>query len=132
MKRFYSLFLIPVLVPLAVVGCGAKTGHIFLEKMSDSDIGQKLVRNKTTKEEVKANFGDASDIDLRDNGTEIWIYEFKRSKAKGVNFVPIVNSLYQGTNDNVRRLKVIFNKCGVVENYAFSSSKGETKVGAFQ
>jgi hypothetical protein len=131
MKRFYSLLLIPVLAPLAIVGCGAKTGHIFLEKMSDSDVAEKLTRNKTTKEEVKAHFGDPSDIDLRDNGTEVWIYQFTRSRAKGVNFVPVVSGFYGGTNDNIRRLKIVFRN-GIVENYAFSSSKGETKVGAFQ
>lgn len=31
MKRFFALFLIPALAPLAIIGCGAKTGHTFLE-----------------------------------------------------------------------------------------------------
>ena len=132
MRFLPVLFLVPVLAPLAIVGCGAKSGHTFLEKMSDSDIDQKLILNKTTREEVKAHFGDASNVDLRDNGAEVWTYEFKRSRAKGVNFITVVSSFYAGTNDNIRRLKIIFNKSGLVENYAFSNSKGETKVGAFQ
>ena len=54
------------------------------------------------------------------------------SEAKGINYVPIAGSLYGGTNDNIRKLKIKFNNHGILEKYSFSNSKGETKAGLFQ
>ncbi len=115
-----------------VTGCGAKTGHQFLAKMSNEEIASKLVVKKTTKAEVNEMFGDPEDVDMADNGGETWLYKYVRSEAKGINYVPIANSFYGGTNDNIRKLKIKFDNCGILEKYSFSNSKGETKVGLFQ
>ncbi len=115
-----------------ISGCAGKTGHQFLAKMSNEEISSKLVKNKTSKAEVTEMFGDPEDIEMGVNEEETWLYKYTRSEAKGVNFVPVVSSFYGGTNDNIRKLKIKFNGCGLVDKFAFSSSKGETKTGLFQ
>lgn len=127
-----KLCLILCLATPLLAGCAAKSGNQFLEKTSDAEIASKLIVHKTTKAEVKNHFGDPEDFDLLSDGKELWTYKFTRSEAKGINYVPYASLFYRGTNDSTRRLKVLFNKDGIVENHTFSHSKGETKMGAFQ
>ncbi len=126
-KIFTSLVL-----TLLISGCSVNTGHQFLSKMTHAQIASNLTKGKTTKGEAQVTFGDPEDVILNDDGSEIWIYKYVRSEAKGVNYVPIVNSFYSGTNDNIKKLKIKFNSQGIVQNIAFSSAKGETKAGLFQ
>jgi len=130
MKNFYTIVIL--LLSTLICSCAAKTGHQFLEKMSTEEISSKLIKGHTTKEEVKGLFGDPSDVDIMPDGKEQWVYSFVRSEQKGVNFVPYANLVYNGTNDNIRKLKILFTNCGKVEFFAFSNSKGETKTGLFQ
>lgn len=83
---------ITLIVCLLVAGCGAKTGHQFLEKMSNQEIASKLIAKKTSKAEVKEMFGSPEDIDMTDDGGETWLYKYVRSEAKGINYVPIASS----------------------------------------
>lgn len=124
--------IITMVMLLVLTSCGANTGHQFLAKMSNQEIGSKLVVGKTTKDEVNQMFGNPEDIDMTDNGGETWLYKYVRSEVKAVNFVPVASSFLSGTNDNTKKLKIKFNNCGILEKYAFSNSKGETKVGLFQ
>ena len=115
-----------------VSGCAVKAGHQFLAKMSNEEITRNLVKKQTSKEEVQKMFGDPEDVDLDSDGGETWVYKYVRSEAKGINFVPIASSFYGGTNDNIRKLKIKYNKNGLVDKFAFSNSKGETRAGLFQ
>lgn len=124
--------IIYLMMVFLLAGCAAKRGHQFLEKTSNQEISSKLVAQKTTKEEVNQMFGDPEDVDMTYDGGETWLYKYVRSEAKAANFIPIVGDIYHGTNDNIRKLKIQFNKCGLIERYSFSSSKGETKAGLFQ
>lgn len=117
---------------LFLTGCAATTGHTFLENMSQQEISARLIAHKTTKEQVRSSFGDPEELDFQDNGKEEWLYSYKRVDAKGVNYVPVVNSFYRGTNDTTKKLRILFDLEGRVEKYSFSNSKGETKMGLFQ
>ena len=120
------------ILALLISGCGANTGHQFLAKMSNDEVARKLVQNKTSKEEVRSMFGDPEDVDINDESGETWQYKYVRSEVKGVSFVPIAGSFYGGTNDSIKKLKIKFNSDGLVDKFAFSNSKGETKAGLFQ
>jgi len=82
-------------------GCAGKTGHKFLEEKSPQEIQGCLIKGKTTKEEVRSTFGEPCDIDFDINHNETWKYEFKRSEAKGINYVPFANLFMSGTDDIV-------------------------------
>jgi hypothetical protein len=129
-KQFNLIYVLAL--SLILIGCAGKTGHSFLEEKSPQEIQAVLVEGKTTREETKSKFGEPKDIDFDTNNCEIWKYEFIRSEAKGVNYVPIANLFVSGTNDTTKRLKIVFNQQGILTRYAMTNSAGETKVGAFQ
>jgi outer membrane protein assembly factor BamE (lipoprotein component of BamABCDE complex) len=115
---------------LILSGCVTNTGNQFLAKTSKSDLSEKLIRNKTTQEEVLDLFGDPLKTDFLLDGTEVWSYEYKKVEEKYINFVPYASLLYNGTNDTTKKLKIKFNKQNTIENYNFTSSNGETKRGS--
>lgn len=129
MKNF--LIILTTILSFTLSGCAVKTGNQFLGKMSNEEVSSKLVKGCTTKSEVKATFGDPVDVDLMNDSKEKWTYAYARSEAKGVNYMPYANLVYSGTNDNYRKLQILFNR-DIVESFSFSSSKGETKTGLFQ
>lgn len=115
-----------IILVIALSGCGAHKNQSFLEEMSDTEITRSLVKNVTTKEQVKYDFGDPEEIKF-DKSSEKWVYSFKRSDEKGVNFVASVNSFYQSSSDTIKCLKIFFNSRGIVERYTLSSSHGASK-----
>ena len=117
---------------LLISGCAMKTGNENLGKMEKNQIDQQIIKGKSTKENVKAMFGDPDKTDFDNNGNEKWTYEHTRKSAKGVNFVPVVNWFVAGTNDIKKTLIVLFDDIGIVKNYIASSAEGETKGGLFQ
>jgi hypothetical protein len=117
---------------LLLAGCAITRGHTFLGNMSQQEISAKLVAHKTTKEDVRSNFGDPEEVNFQESGKEGWLYSYKRSAAKGVNYIPLANSFYNGTDDTTKNLRILFDLQGYVEKYSFSSSKGETQWGMFQ
>lgn len=130
MKNLLSITFATAMTLLS--GCAAKTGHGFLEEMSQEAISRDLIVSQTTKNQVKEKFGDPAEVDFDIEGKEKWVYLFTRAEAKGINFVPFVNAFYRGTNDTIKRLTIIFDTNGKVLRHAFSNSQQETHMGAFQ
>ena len=127
MQKLYIFIL-----ALVISGCAIKTGNQFLESASNTEISCQLVKNHTTKNEVRKMFGDPIDINFTNNNMELWIYKFQKSAAKMGNFVPVFNAFYKGTNDNTKKLQVIFNHDDTVHSFYYSDTQGETKYGLFQ
>lgn len=117
---------------LTLSGCSAKTGNSFLEETSQKDLSKDLVIGQTTKSQIKAKFGDPLQVDFDANGQEKWFYAFKRSDAKGINYVPIVGLFCGGTDDILKNLTLIFDVQGKLFKSAFSDNQHETVRGIFQ
>ncbi len=118
-------------VLLLMTGCAKNSGQQFLAKMSNEEISSKLIKNQTSKAEVKSMFGDPAEISFSSDGQETWEYSYTRSADKGINYIPF-NVFYRGTNDNVRKLKIRYTFDGFVDRFSFSNSQGETQIGLFQ
>lgn len=113
-------------------GCAVKTGNENLGAMEKSEITSKIVKGKSTKQDVKALLGDPDKTDFDNNSLEKWTYIHVRKDAKFVNYVPVANWFVAGTNDTTKSLVVVFEDNGVVKNFIASDAKGETKGGLFQ
>lgn len=129
--RRISLFVLMVTVVFMFAGCAVKTGNEKLEDVSNATVEDALKKGETTKVQVKELFGEPEEVDFMDNGLEKWTYSHKRKSAKAINYVPVASWFVSGTNDTTKTLVVLF-KNDVVENYAVSTAKGETKGGLFQ
>lgn len=127
MKSFLKIFAVILGLGL-LVGC-ASTGNQRLANTNAASVNQSIIDGQTTKAEVEALLGAPDNIDFNYANNEKWVYEYKKSQAKGSNFIPVVNIFAQGTNDTKKTLVIVFNKKGVVQNHAYSESKGETNTG---
>lgn len=111
-------------------GCAVKSGNVTLENLERQDIKQVIVKGSTTENGVRELFGEPQSTDFMADGRKKWKYSFMEKSEKGINYVPLVNWFTRGTNDTIKSLVVIF-KNDKVNDYMFSSSKGETNSGAF-
>lgn len=113
-------------------GCAVKTGNETLGAIEKSEIDTKIVKGKSTKQDVKTLLGDPDKTDFDNNSLEKWTYLHTRKDAKFVNYVPVANWFVAGTNDTTKSLVIVFEENGVVKNFITSDAKGETKGGLFQ
>jgi len=111
-------------------GCAVKSGNVKLENLKREDIAKVITKGSTTENGIRELFGEPQGTDFMADGRKKWKYSFIAKREKAVNYVPIANWFTNGTNDEIKSLVVIF-KDNVVDDYMFSSSKGETNRGAF-
>ena len=130
LKNLLAISTVAVIATI-FTGCAVKTGNAKLEHMQRNNLQQTIVKGQTTQDGVKSIFGEPQSTDFLPDGRQKWRYVFVEKSEKGVNYVPVVNWFTRGTNDLTKTLVVLFNKNGKVDDYIFSTSKGETNSGAF-
>ena len=118
-----------IAILLGYTGCGVKSENKVIFTMSKKDMAKTIIKGKTKKKEISKALGEPQSVDFTGAGDEKWIYKNIASTAKLTNFIPIVDSLSSGTDDKTRTLVIIFYKQGVVSNYSYSISEGETVSG---
>ena len=111
-----------------ITGCAVKTGNERLQTMNNQNIDTFIIDGKSTKSDVKAKLGGATNVDFMQNGLEKWQYFHTISVAKPVNYVPIVNWFVKGTDDTRKSLIILFDG-DVVKTHTFASEDGETMGG---
>jgi outer membrane protein assembly factor BamE (lipoprotein component of BamABCDE complex) len=112
-------------------GCAVKSGNEKLEDSTNESIGKMIIKDKTTKSNVKELLGEPQKVDFLSNGLEKWEYSHLRKASKGVNYIPVANWFVGGTNDTTKTLVILF-EGDVVKNYTTAVAEGETKAGLFQ
>ena len=121
-----------ILIVAVLSSCAVKTGNQFLEKLTYSEIREQIQKGVTTQLQVKSYYGEPQRVDITDNNQEKWHYVFRRESPKAINYVPVANKIYNGTNDTDKQLIIIFDQHNIVDQIAFTNSQGETKNGLFQ
>jgi outer membrane protein assembly factor BamE (lipoprotein component of BamABCDE complex) len=111
-----------------LAGC-ASQGVQQLKDETPTSVGTKITKGKSTKDDVRAAFGDPTETSFTDSGNEIWRYRYAHSTAHAINFVPVVNLLTSGADVDKKELVIFYDANGVVKNYSMQSSKEESKSG---
>ena len=118
-----------ILTSLIIAGC-ISSGNQELKKHDESSIASIIVKGKTSKADVKAIFGDPSDIDFDNHGREKWTYTHTKGNVKAENFIPVVSMFRSGVDTQTKKLVIIFDReTGIVYDYLTSSAKEEIKHG---
>ncbi len=93
-----------------------------VEKENSDTISSKIIKGKTTKDEILKAFGKPQSRSKSDNGREYWTYSDMNFNTNLATYVPIpfVSSIFGGTKAQSKRLIISFSKSGVVESYDFS------------
>lgn len=129
MKKTTLLVLLSV--ALFSAGC-VSSGNKVLKDETSKSVAQKIHKGKSTKDDVRAIYGDPLTTSFTDSGNEIWKYQFVKGHAKATNFIPVVSMFSSGSTGNKKELVVFFDKRGIVKNFSMSTSKLDTNTGLFQ
>ena len=125
MIKHFSIVIL--LSTIFLSGC-VTSGNKSVSNLTEHKLSEQLVKGHTTKLEVKNLYGEPKDIETI--GTEErWLYEFKKSTPKATTFMPVVHLFASGHNDEVKRLKIYFDKNEKFIKHVFSTHKDETKFG---
>ncbi len=127
MKRFAAM----ICMALLVTGC-ASSGNKVLKNETAKSVAAKIEKGRSTKDDVRAMFGDPMTTSFTDSGNEIWKYEFTKTHAKATNFIPFVSLFKSGAKGKKKELVVFFDKNGVVKNYSMSTSDVDMDTSLFQ
>lgn len=112
-----------------LVGCASTAGNDKIMNHSQASVDQIIIPGKTTKSDVKAEFGEPTAITLNDSGSENWTYTFARASAKGVNYVPIVNLFARGVDVSTKRMVILFDKNNIAQKVVFTENNSEVASG---
>lgn len=130
MKFKYVYTMLALMLALNVLGgCGSTTGNDRLAKMNEQDICTKIVKGKTTSEEVRLCLGEPTDVDFDNKNRKKWIYNHTKSTLTAISYVPYANLISSGTNDLTKKLVIVFDEKDRVMDFITTESKGKTNTG---
>jgi len=115
-----------------MISACASHGNKVLKEETSSDVQTKITKGETTKEQIRAMYGDPMTTSFTDSGKEIWKYEFIKTSSKITNFIPLVNLFNSGAKGDKKELVVMFNESSIVKNFSMSTSKVDTDTSLFQ
>ena len=115
---------------LLLQGC-ASHGNESLRAESEMSVKQKIIENKTTKQDVKSMFGSPLNTSFTDNGSEIWRYELANMSADAVSYIPVVSMFGGSSSGTKKELVLLFNDDSTVKKYTMSESDVQVKTGLF-
>ncbi|MBB5413487.1 outer membrane protein assembly factor BamE (lipoprotein component of BamABCDE complex) [Paraburkholderia sp. HC6.4b] len=116
-------------VAIAVLAGCASQGVQQLKEENASTVGEKIIKGKSTRDDVRKAFGDPTETSFTDSGNELWRYKYSHSTSKAQNFIPVINLFASGADVDKKELVVFFDDNGIVKNYSMQSSKEEVKSG---
>lgn len=101
-----------------------KIGASQVEKENSDSVSSKVIKGKTTKDEIQKIFGKPTSRSTDGDGNDTWAYSdinFTTNLA-GYMPIPIVRNVFGHTKTQSKNLIIIFNKNGIVENYTFNEN----------
>jgi outer membrane protein assembly factor BamE (lipoprotein component of BamABCDE complex) len=125
MRRMTALSLLTASLMLA--GC-VSSGNQMLKSETQESVKAKLIKGKTTKEDVQANFGAPYSRSTLDSGEEVWSYVMHNSQMNATSFIPVVGLFTGGSDNQSKTLQITFNG-NVVNKWSFSSGSNDIKTG---
>jgi len=118
----------PFAAILLLAGC-ATAGNDAIKGATLESVSAQLIRGQTTKDQVRAKYGQPTSITLNDAGSEQWTYDYARMSATPANFIPIVSMVANQTNVDKTTMVVLFDTSGIVKNFTVSQSQSQVRRG---
>jgi len=128
MKNPHPIVLLAALLTLA--GC-MSAGNDSLRQESEASISQKIVEGKTTKAQVRADFGSPLKTSFTDSGLEIWEYDLAKMSADAVDYIPFVGMFGGSASGTQKQLVLLFDDKGIVKRCSMSESPTKARTGLF-
>ncbi len=113
-----------IILPLA--GCMTQ-GNKQLKNENLQTISQKIVKGKTTQQNILTQFGEPKEKAIND-GQEIWTYDVVFGENQISNYIPGLALLTNSSTTKVNRFEIFF-KGNVVDKYNFSQMQDKISRG---
>ena len=121
MKKI-ALFLMLAVSMTALAGCGASMGSSSIKNESNAKLSQKIVKGQTTESQILQMFGKPTSKEFAGNGDPEWTYTRNTTHNGVLAYVPVVGLFAHAQTENDKQLTILFNKKGIVKNWAFANS----------
>ncbi|WP_336947642.1 outer membrane protein assembly factor BamE [Asaia sp. HN010] len=109
-----------LLAALSLTSC-ASSGNASIKSATLASIEQNVRDGVTTKDQVRAVYGDPLQVSFTDSGHERWEYIYEKSHASVGNYIPVYNAFKYSHSGIARHLVIIFDK-GTVWHHSFNES----------
>jgi outer membrane protein assembly factor BamE (lipoprotein component of BamABCDE complex) len=120
--------LLPLVLVVALGGC-ASAGNDRVKAETMGTVGSKVTKGVTTKDQVRALYGEPGSVSLTDGGSEVWHYAYAHATATAASYIPIVGIFAGGSNVEKNELVFIFDKTNIVQNYTVHASQSTVQRG---
>jgi outer membrane protein assembly factor BamE (lipoprotein component of BamABCDE complex) len=117
-------YLVILAVAILISGCSSSGSEKARTATIDS-VGAQVTKGVTTKDQVKALYGEPDDINPNDSGDEEWKYVYSRTTVTAATFIPVVNLFSRGARADKNEVIFTFDKKGVVQAYTVHASQIE-------
>lgn len=111
-----------------LAGC-VSSGNRSIKNETAATVDQKIQDGVTTKDQIRAAYGDPLEVNYTDSGHEVWKYVFSNMHQNGTNFIPYYGIFSNGTHGKAKTLVVIYDDHGHVWHHTFSISNVTTHGG---
>lgn len=125
MRRTIALALISG--SLILSGC-VSSGNQALKTETQESVRSKLVKGKTTNQDVLSQFGEPYSRSTQEDGNEVWTYVMHNTQMSSISFIPVVGLLAGGSDNQSKTLEITF-KDNTVSKWNFSSGNNGIKTG---
>ncbi|WP_323992854.1 hypothetical protein [Nguyenibacter sp. L1] len=127
MKGFYTVKVALVLA-CTLAACSATDGSDALRNETTTSINQKIVDDVTTKEQVRAAFGEPQETSVDGSGHETWKYSAGKFQGNVLGYIPVVNGFAGGGTNSDTTLTLVF-RGDRVASHSISQSKSTVESG---
>ncbi len=101
-----------------------KIGASQVEKENIDTISSKIIKGKTSKDDVLKIFGKPQSRSKSDNGGEYWTYSDMNFNTNLAAYIPnsAISGVFGKTTAQSKSLVIAFNKAGIVQSYTFDEN----------
>lgn len=110
-----------LLTIIVLSGCASTAGNQSIKNETQQSIASKILKGRTTKEDIQKQFGEPTRKTVVDTNEDMWFYSIMNSNMSAMSYIPIVGLFSNGTDMKSKSLTITFTG-DKVENWTFSES----------
>lgn len=117
-----------LLTIIVLSGCASTAGNQSIKNETQQSIESKIIKGRTTKQDISREFGDPTRKTTVDTNQDMWFYSIMNSNMSAMSYIPIVGIFSNGTDMKSKALTITF-QGDKVANWTFSESNDTVHTG---
>ncbi len=115
-RKLLSTFGLAVFLVFSFSGCVTKSGNLGIKDLTINEVDAKLVKGKSTQNDVLKLYGNPTSKTLDEQGNEKWTYSYTENRKGFVDFIPYASD---GTSNEYHKSLILYfnRKTRLLSNY---------------